>query len=67
VWLNIEYLIKTKNMKTKVVKSFMLLVAVPVPSGATTSNSPLSYLVGGIIALLIMGYLVYTLVKPEKF
>ena len=54
-------------MKTKVVKSFMLLVAVPVPSGATTSNSPLSYLVGGIIALLIMGYLVYTLVKPEKF
>ena len=58
--------IKRLNMKTKVVKSFMLLVAVPVPSGAT-ANSPLSYLIGGIIALLIMGYLVYTLVKPEKF
>ena len=53
-------------MKTKVVKSFMLLVAVPVPSGAT-ANSPLSYLIGGIIALLIMGYLVYTLIRPEKF
>jgi K+-transporting ATPase KdpF subunit len=54
-------------MKTKVVKSFMLLAAVPDPSGAAASNSPLSYLVGGIIALLIMGYLVYTLLRPDKF
>ena len=54
-------------MKTTIVKSFMLLVAVPVPSGVTTSNSPLSYLIGGIIALLIMGYLVYTLIRPDKF
>ena len=54
-------------MKTKVVKSFMLVAITPVPSGATTSNSPLSYLIGGIIALLIMGYLVYTLIRPEKF
>jgi len=53
-------------MKTKIVKSFMLLAAAPVPSGAT-ANSPLSYLIGGIIALLILSYLVYTLVRPEKF
>lgn len=51
-------------MKTKVVKSFMLLAVAPE---ATASNSPLSYLIGGIIALLIMGYLVYTLLHPEKF
>jgi len=25
------------------------------------------YLTGGIIALLIMGYLIYTLIRPEKF
>jgi K+-transporting ATPase KdpF subunit len=58
-------LIKNKeNMKTKVVKSFMLLAAVPETSA---SNSPLSYLIGGIIAVLIMGYLVYTLLRPDKF
>jgi K+-transporting ATPase KdpF subunit len=30
-------------------------------------NGPHSYLVGGIIAFLIMGYLIYSLVRPEKF
>ena len=55
------------NMKTKVVTSFILFVAAPPSSGAAVSNGPLSYLIGGIIALLIMGYLVYTLLKPEKF
>ena len=54
-------------MKTKVVTSFMALVAVPVHSDATVSNGPVSYLIGGIIALLIMGYLVYTLLRPDKF
>lgn len=50
-------------MKAKVLKSFMLLVVAP----EATSNSPFSYLIGGIIALLIMGYLIYTLLRPEKF
>jgi len=54
-------------MKTKLTKSFILLVAAPAPSGVAASNGPLSYLIGGIIALLIMGYLVYTLFHPEKF
>jgi K+-transporting ATPase KdpF subunit len=53
-------------MKTKVTKSLILLAATPASSGAV-SNGPLSYLIGGIIALLIMGYLVYTLLRPEKF
>lgn len=53
-------------MKTKVTKSCILLVASPVPSGVAVSNGPLSYLIGGIIALLIMGYLIYTLIRPDK-
>jgi K+-transporting ATPase KdpF subunit len=51
-------------MKTKVV---ILFAAAPVSSDAAVSNGPLSYLIGGIVVLLILGYLVYTLLRPEKF
>ena len=54
-------------MKTKVATSLSLLVISPAPSGAAMANGPMSYLIGGIIALLIMGYLIYTLIRPEKF
>jgi K+-transporting ATPase KdpF subunit len=54
-------------MKTKIATSLMSLVVMPVQSDAAVSNGPVSYLIGGIIALLIMGYLVYTLLHPEKF
>jgi K+-transporting ATPase KdpF subunit len=54
-------------MKTKIATSFMSLVVAPVHSDAAVSNGPVSYLVGGIIALLIMGYLIYTLLRPDKF
>ncbi len=54
-------------MKTEITKSFMLLTVVPDTSGAIASNGPLSYLIGGIVALLILGYLVYTLLRPDKF
>jgi K+-transporting ATPase KdpF subunit len=30
-------------------------------------NNSAGYLIGAIIALFILGYLIYTLVKPEKF
>jgi K+-transporting ATPase KdpF subunit len=30
-------------------------------------SSSLGYIAGAIIALFILGYLVYSLVKPEKF
>jgi K+-transporting ATPase KdpF subunit len=30
-------------------------------------NNSTGYIIGAIIALLILGYLVYTLIKPEKF
>jgi K+-transporting ATPase KdpF subunit len=54
-------------MKTKFSKSFLFLLVLPPASDAAVSNGPVSYIIGGIIALLIMGYLVYTLLRPEKF
>jgi len=36
-------------------------------SASAEVNSPNGYLVGIIIALIILGYLIYSLVKPEKF
>jgi K+-transporting ATPase KdpF subunit len=61
-------MLNTENiMKTKIAKSCFLLVAAPAHPGAAASNGAVSYLIGGIVALLIMGYLVYTLLRPEKF
>jgi len=54
-------------MKTTFASGLMSLVVVPVPSDIAVSNSPVSYLIGGIIALLIMGYLIFTLLRPDKF
>jgi K+-transporting ATPase KdpF subunit len=54
-------------MKTTFLKSFISLLIVPVQSDSAVSNSPASYLIGGIVALLIMGYLIYTLLHPDKF
>jgi K+-transporting ATPase KdpF subunit len=40
---------------------------VGLSSSAAGSDNNISYLTGGVIALLILGYLVYTLLHPEKF
>jgi K+-transporting ATPase KdpF subunit len=54
-------------MKTKFTNVFMSLMVLPVQADSTVSNGPISYIIGGIIALLIMGYLIYTLLHPDKF
>ncbi len=54
-------------MKTKATTSIILMVTAPVSTDVAVSNGPISYLIGGIIALLIMGYMVYSLLKPENF
>lgn len=54
-------------MNPKIFKSFLALMTVPAPAGAVASNGPVSYLIGGIVALFILGYLVYTLLRPDKF
>jgi K+-transporting ATPase KdpF subunit len=51
-------------MKTKI--AIFLFVA-PVSGDATAANGSHGYLIGGIVALLIMGYLIYSLIRPEKF
>lgn len=33
----------------------------------TEMSTPTGYIIGAIIALAILGYLVYSLIKPEKF
>jgi K+-transporting ATPase KdpF subunit len=52
--------------KNQVSKSIVFLIAAPA-SVDTTSHGPQGYLIGGIIALLIMVYLIYSLIRPEKF
>lgn len=32
-----------------------------------TMGTPAGYFIGALIALLILGYLLYSLIKPEKF
>jgi K+-transporting ATPase KdpF subunit len=55
-------------MKTKFMTSLMSLIVLPVKADPTTpSNGQASYVIGGIIALLILGYLIYTLLRPDKF
>ncbi len=54
-------------MKTNTAKSIMALAVVPIQSDAAVSNGSISYIIGGLIALLILGYLIYTLLRPEKF
>jgi K+-transporting ATPase KdpF subunit len=54
-------------MKPKINTSLFSLLVIPVQKEAAAHGSGVSYLIGGIIALLIMGYLIYTLMRPDKF
>jgi K+-transporting ATPase KdpF subunit len=54
-------------MNSKASTSLLSLLVVPIQPGTNVSNGPVSYLIVGIIALLILGYLIYTLLRPDKF
>ena len=56
----------TDMYKNEAVSSYIFLAAIPA-FGDFASYRPQSYLIGGIIALFLMGYLFYSLIKPEKF
>ncbi|MEI6123781.1 MAG: potassium-transporting ATPase subunit F [Bacteroidota bacterium] len=45
-------------------KTLLLLVTTPPNLGPLNTSA---YLIGSLIALLILVYLVYTLIKPDKF
>jgi K+-transporting ATPase KdpF subunit len=42
--------------------TILLVLSKPVETNLSSG-----YIIGAIIALLIFGYLIYSLVKPEKF
>jgi K+-transporting ATPase KdpF subunit len=48
----------------KAFKTSLLIVA---PTATTTGSGPGGYIIGAVISLLIMIYLIYSLIKPEKF
>jgi K+-transporting ATPase KdpF subunit len=54
-------------MKARKFIPTLFFSVVPIQKNAEVSTGPVSYLIGGIIALLILGYLIYTLLHPEKF
>lgn len=54
-------------MKIKLASSFISAAVAPIQTDAAASNGPASYIIGGIIAFLILGYLIYTLLHPDKF
>jgi len=45
----------------------MNLINLAIPTQTFEMNSPTGYAIGTVIALLILAYLLYSLVKPEKF
>ena len=38
-----------------------------ISAGSPGMNLTPGYVIGAVIALLILGYLIYSLIKPEKF
>jgi K+-transporting ATPase KdpF subunit len=54
-------------MKIRIQLSSFLPVVLSGHTHTAASNGPVSYIIGGIVAILIMGYLIYTLLEPDKF
>lgn len=51
------------RIKTDTEMSLMVLTT----TSTAVNNTFTGYLIGGLISFFIMGYLLYSLVKPEKF
>jgi K+-transporting ATPase KdpF subunit len=45
----------------------MIAAVIMAMSSSVEANNISGYLIGALIALFILGYLLYSLVKPEKF
>jgi K+-transporting ATPase KdpF subunit len=54
-------------MSTITTVSISLLMGLAAYKESPVSNGPVSYMIGGIVALLILGYLIYSLLRPDKF
>jgi len=40
---------------------------VTIPAPGIAESNHVSYIIGAVIALFILGYLIYSLLKPDKF
>jgi K+-transporting ATPase KdpF subunit len=38
-----------------------------VPAKGSDGRNPMDYLMAGVVAALLFGYLIYALLKPERF
>ena len=67
-WKLISGLMKLNYGRTKsnLLKSMTLLVVVPEEIN-TSGSGPISYVIGSIIALIIMGFLLNSLLKTDNF
>lgn len=45
----------------------MIILATPLSAETSLPGNLVSYLAGFFVAFLLLGYLVYSLIKPEKF
>jgi K+-transporting ATPase KdpF subunit len=54
-------------MKTDYLKSLVFLIAIPERAKAPINQSQVMDSIGLIVALLVLAYVIYSLLKPEKF
>jgi len=56
-------------MKLKNLAPGLILMDIPAvnPAIENSESNQVSYIIGGVIALFILGYLLYSLLKPDKF
>ena len=54
-------------MRPLISKLILIVISLTGHNQAAVSSGPKGYVAGGIIAILILGYLIYTLMRPEKF
>jgi K+-transporting ATPase KdpF subunit len=47
--------------------TFITSLIVVSPAATTAGTNPEGYIIGAVISLLILLYLVYSLIHPEKF
>ena len=48
-------------------KTFKASLLVVAPTATATGSGPGGYVIGAVISLLILLYLIYSLINPEKF
>jgi len=54
-------------MKTDYLKSLTFLIAIPERATVSFTQSQVLDSIGLIVALLVLAYVIYSLLKPEKF